>query len=201
MGELIDQAQRSRAKKKEAKRRQNIMNGNIGSYSAILNGKKELEMVQDYNNLAVSIGMLNAEKDTKAKETAKKKLEEAAEKAKKKTDKAVEENTKRNKLMQGFQQELKQKDISDILALADARLHLYIRYFLQMKVVNLSKTKNDELQRILTPLLDEYYATEMTALGNDSSSVDIDGQFIDGHSVKWLTLLSLGPIYLMLYDF
>ena len=60
-------------------------------------------MVQDYNDLAVSIGMLNAEKDTKAKETAKKKVEEAAEKAKKKTDKAVEENTKRSELMQGFQ--------------------------------------------------------------------------------------------------
>ena len=183
MGELIDQAQGSRAKKKEVKRRQNITNGNNGSYSAILNGKKELEMVQYYNNLAVSIGMLNAEKDTKAKETAKKKVEEVAEKAKKKTDKAVEENTKRSELMQGFQQELKQKDISDILALADARLRLYIQYFFQMKVVNLSKTKKDELQRILTPLLDEYYATEMTALGNDSSLFDIDGHFVDGHSV------------------
>ena len=42
MGELIDQAQGSRAKKKEAKRRQNITNGNIGSYSAILNAKKNL---------------------------------------------------------------------------------------------------------------------------------------------------------------
>ena len=158
------------------------MNGNIGSYSAILNGKKELEMVQDYNNLTVSIGMLNAKKDTKAKGTTKKKVEEAAETAKKKTDKAVEENTKRNELMQGFQQELKQKDISDILALADVWLRMYIQFFFQMKVVNLSKTKKDELQRILTPLLVEYYATEMTALGDDSSSVDIDGHFIDGHS-------------------
>ena len=64
------------------------MNGNIVSYSVSFNGKKQPEMVQDNNDLAVSIGMLNAEKVTNARETAKKKVGEATEKGKKKTDKA-----------------------------------------------------------------------------------------------------------------
>ena len=157
-------------------------------------------MVQDYNDLAVSTGVLNSKIETKAKETARKKMEEVADKAKKKTDKAVEENTRWSKLLQGFQQELKQKNISDILTMADALLRLYIQCFFQMKVMNLSETKKGELQRILTPPLEDYYATKMTEFGDDTSLVDIDGHFIDRHLVYWLILLSFGSIYFMLYD-
>ena len=62
----------------------------------------------------------------------------------------------------------------------DSQLRLYIRYFFQMKVVDLSKTKKGELKRILTLLLEEYYATKMKELGDYSSLVDING----GHLVE-----------------
>lgn len=163
LSELIDQAQGQRAKKKEAKRRQDVINGNIGSYSAILNTEENLEMVKDYNNLAASLGMLSAEKDAKSEESAKKKKEEAAEKAAKKAGKEAEEITKRHDLLPGFLQELEQNDISGIIGLADSRMRLYIRYFFQEKVVNLSKTKKDKLQEMLQPLLVQHYAANAAA--------------------------------------
>ena len=61
LSEIVDQAHGEWSKKKETKRSQYFVTGNIGSYSGILNSKKNLEMVQDYNDLAVSIVMLNTE--------------------------------------------------------------------------------------------------------------------------------------------
>ena len=120
-------------------------------------------MVKDYNNLAASLGMLSAEKDAKSEESAKKKKEEAAEKAAKKAGKEAEEITKRHDLLPGFLQELEQNDISGIIGLADSRMRLYIRYFFQEKVVNLSKTKKDKLQEMLRPLLVQHYAANAAA--------------------------------------
>ena len=56
-----------------------------------------------------------------------------------------------------FQSKLQQKDTAGILALADSHMREYIRYFFQLKVVSLSKTKKNELQEILTPLLQQHY--------------------------------------------
>ena len=66
LSEIISQAQGDKAKKREAKRRQEVISGNINSYSAILNGKQQMEMATDYNDIAASIGILNSEKDSKA---------------------------------------------------------------------------------------------------------------------------------------
>ena len=106
MSELIDQAQGKRAKKKEAKRRQDVVIGNIGSYSAILNSEDNLKKLKDYNDLVESIGMLNAEKDASKEASNKKKEEEAVEKAKKKAGREAEEIAKQEELLPGFKQEL-----------------------------------------------------------------------------------------------
>lgn len=160
MSELIDQAQGQRAKKKEAKRRQDVVTGNIGSYSAILNSEDNLKKLQDYNDLAASIGMLNAEKDASKEASNKKKEEEAAEKAKKKAGREAEEIAKREELLPGFKQELERQNVDVILALSDARMRLYVRYYFQQKVVNLTKAKKNQLQQLLRPLLEQHYARE-----------------------------------------
>ena len=156
ISELIDQSQCKRAKKKEAKRRQDVINGNIGSYSAILNSEENLEAVKDYNALAASLGMLNAEKDEKAKAAAQKKKDDAA--AFCAAENQAKEAAKRNELLPGFIEELEQKTLDGILALPDTRMRLYIRYFFDKHVVNLSKKKKPELKDILTPLLEKHYA-------------------------------------------
>lgn len=169
ISELIDQAQGERAKKKEAKRRQDILSGNIGSYSAILNTEDKLQNFKDYNNLSTSLAMYNAEKDAKAKASSKKKEEEAAERAKNKAKKEAEEAKKRNELLPGLQQELLQKG-NGILDLPDKRLREYIRYLFQKKVVNLQKTKKDQLKAVLAPLVEQHQSaiTPLEASASDS---------------------------------
>ena len=87
------------------------MTGNINSYSKVLNDKKSLELIQGYNDMAVGLAMLNAEKDVNAKESAAKKVEEAAEKVKN-AAKNVEEHNRRSELLPGFQSELKKHTIN-----------------------------------------------------------------------------------------
>ena len=43
------------------------MTGNTNSYSIILNNKKIMELIVDYNYMDVGLEMLNAEKDANAK--------------------------------------------------------------------------------------------------------------------------------------
>ena len=84
MSEIIAQDQGDNAKKREAKRRQEVISGNINSYSSVLNGKQQMEMVTDYNDLAASLGPLNSKKDAKALASKEKKNKDLVEKAIKK---------------------------------------------------------------------------------------------------------------------
>ena len=42
----------------------------INRHSIIMNDKKGLENIQDYNDMAVGLAMINAEKDTNTKDSA-----------------------------------------------------------------------------------------------------------------------------------
>ena len=79
-------------------------------------------MVQDYNEPAVSIVMLNAEKEAKSKAVVKQKVDEAKLKSKKKAGKEVDDVNKRNELLPGFEQELQHRDAKRILTLPDNRI-------------------------------------------------------------------------------
>ena len=83
VSDIIDQTKGERAKNKEAKRKQCFMTGKTNSYLIILNDKKTMELILDYNGMAVGLAMLNAEKDANAKESADKKAKEATYMAKK----------------------------------------------------------------------------------------------------------------------
>ena len=87
VSDIIDQAKGEREKNKEAKQKKWFMTGNTNSYSRILNNEKSMELIVDYNNMAVGLEMLNAEKYVNAKELAANKVEEAAEMAKNKAAK------------------------------------------------------------------------------------------------------------------
>lgn len=157
LSDVIEQAQGEQAKKKEARRKQDFITGNINSYSRILNNDKSMEMVQDYNGLAASMAMMNAEKDEIKAKSAAKKAEEAAESARKKAESEAKENNKVAALLPGFQKELDELDADKILGLADKRKRDYIRYFFRIKVVNLNKLKKDDLVKILRPHVWKHY--------------------------------------------
>lgn len=185
LSELIDKAQGKGSKKKEAKRRHDIMTGNIASFSAILNDPKKLELIEDYNDVAVSLEMYNAEKEVMAEASKKKKSNEAAEKAKNKADKESKEAQKQNELLPGFQQEIREKDASEILKMSDKRMRLYIRYFFKQKVVNIGKKNKGELQGILAPLLEDLYSSKAPSAESvdTASQAAVEGDDDAGDSV------------------
>ena len=102
-------------------------------------------------------------KDAKAKAAKKKKKDDAVASAQKKAENQAKEAVKRNELLPGFVEELNQKTLVGILSLSDSRMRLYIRYYFDQHVVNLSKKKKTELKNILTPLLDKHYTDASSA--------------------------------------
>ena len=73
--------------------------------------------------------------------------------------------------------------MADILQLPDKRMRLYIRYFFQKRVTNLSKAKKAQLQEILSPLLEEHFAKEGEIQSESSgAAVGIHGGENEGDS-------------------
>ena len=85
-----------------------------------MNTEESIKKFKDYNNFSAGLGMTNAEKGKKAKESAAKKIEKAKERALKKAGKESEEISKRNQLLSGFKEELQINDVCGILCLSYA---------------------------------------------------------------------------------
>ena len=81
-----------------------------------------MELIVDYNNMAVGLTMLNAEKYANAKESADKNVEEASETAKNKAANNAEETKKQNEMLHGFQSEPQKHAINGILSFPDASM-------------------------------------------------------------------------------
>ena len=62
VSDIIDQAKVERENKNEVKHKQWFMTGNTNSYSIILNDKKSMEVIVDYNYMSVGLELLNMEK-------------------------------------------------------------------------------------------------------------------------------------------
>ena len=69
-------------------------------------------MIQDYNNLATSLGLLNTEKDAKAEVVAKKKEENASDKAKNKATNIADEIKSVRSCSRGFIKSFSRKETS-----------------------------------------------------------------------------------------
>ena len=123
LSEIVTQAQGDKAKKREAKHRQEVISGNINNYSAVLNGKQQMEMVTDYNDLVASLGLLNSDKDTKAVASEEKKKKDLVDKAIKKAMAEAKEIEKREEMLPGFEKELQGKTTNNIIKLRMSRLH------------------------------------------------------------------------------
>ena len=104
VNDIINQAKVERAKKKEVKRKQWFVTGNTNIYSRILNNEKSMELLVDYNDLALGLAMLNTEKYANTKESAAKKVGEAANTAKNESAKISKETDKQNEMLPGFQE-------------------------------------------------------------------------------------------------
>ena len=113
--------------------------------------------------MEVGLEMKNSDKAANTKDSTAKRMEVAASIAQRKEQKQVDESNKQNEMFAGFEDELKQKGADGIFLLSDACMRLYICYYFQQKVVNLTKNKKAELKEILLPVLEHHHAaTENT---------------------------------------
>ena len=87
LGAIIDQCVGQKAKKRIARRRIDIVTGNVNSYARILNGPTQLEKLKTYNQLAASMAEIQKEKDEKNEASRAEKKIAAVEKAAKKLQK------------------------------------------------------------------------------------------------------------------
>ena len=60
---IIEQSYGQATEKKQAGRIIDIIQGNVASYSRLLNSKDQLSQVKDFNEVAASLAMMNAEKE------------------------------------------------------------------------------------------------------------------------------------------
>mmetsp|Transcript_10920 Transcript_10920/g.19600 ORF Transcript_10920/g.19600 Transcript_10920/m.19600 type:complete len:84 (+) Transcript_10920:535-786(+) len=76
------------------------------------------------------------------------------------------------------------------LSVSDSCMQQYIRYYFEKKVVNLQKTKKNELQAILTLMIEHHYSTIRTtsALIADMWTLDTTTVSPDENSAAMLVL-------------
>jgi hypothetical protein len=99
IGSILNDTMGEGAKKKLAKRRIELLSGNIASYSRVLNSEAQLQHVKDMNSLTAVLGEISAEQDAaKEKKSNEKKLA-AAEKEKQKAKAQMVELAKKEALM------------------------------------------------------------------------------------------------------
>ena len=86
LGVIIEQCTGEAAKKVIAKRRIDIVTGNINSYARILNGPRQLEKIHTFNELAAMMSVLKQEKEKLNEEQHVRRKQEEQEKAVRKAD-------------------------------------------------------------------------------------------------------------------
>ena len=136
---IIEQCYGKRAKKKEAKRRIDIISGNIASYSRVLNSEAQLKKIREFNEVAASIAMLNAEKDEKKKKRDEEKKQTDTEKEAKKTKRIAGEAGKREELLPDLTADVG-KGYDFVKTLKNARLKDIIRFYFSESTTGIDNT-------------------------------------------------------------
>ena len=88
IGAVMDACSGAKAKKRIAKRRTDMVTGNINSYARLCNEPDQLKQLQQYNELTASLSVLNAEKQEQAELAHKKKMKEGKDRGARKAEKA-----------------------------------------------------------------------------------------------------------------
>ena len=88
IGAVMEACSGAKAKKRIAKRRTDVVTGNVNSYARVCNGPDQLKQFQQYKGMTSSLATLNAEKQEQAKLAREKKKKEGKDKEARKAKKA-----------------------------------------------------------------------------------------------------------------
>ena len=126
MAAIINQCMGNKATKKVAKRRIDMIEGNVNSYARILNGPQLLEQINAYNDLAASITVLQKEKDELEARGKEEKKKSIAEKAARKAVRDQQMQDEQEKLGPGCKDDV-DKGLSHVISLTNDRKKQILR--------------------------------------------------------------------------
>jgi hypothetical protein len=147
LGSILDDAVGDKAKKKIARRRADMISGNIHSYARALNNPEQLEMLKEHVDLYSIIADITADRDdTRKKQSEDKRTRQAAALAKK-TAAAEKDKQKQVELLPGMEIDVA-KGLEHVLKLSVSRKKNIAKYMYGI-TVGLAKMKNEELDAFL----------------------------------------------------
>ena len=139
IGAIIEQCTGKAAQKKMAKRRMDAVTGNINSYARVLNGPDQMNKIQEYNELAATMSVLQREREQKQKEQREKKKLDDEAKALRKSEKEKEAIARAAELGPWCKSEV-EKGIVHVLTLRLPQRKDILRYYFQMASVEIEGT-------------------------------------------------------------
>ena len=143
-----------------AKRRIDLMSGNINSYSRLLNDPNRLAMVEDVNKMAAAVAKVSADIDANKRQMTEAAAEKATAIAKKKLRKEIEEEAKAEELRPKLEAVLKPflfgpETVEGLNDLSKTMLQDLIQYYYKKKPTGLRTMKKEDLVVTLAALIRE----------------------------------------------
>ena len=136
IGAIIDQCTGEAAKKVIAKRRIDIVTGNINSYARVLNGPHQLDKIQTYNELAATMAVLKQEREQQQEQQREKKRQEEQAKAARRAVKEMEADAKARELEPVCRVHVN-KGIEHVLSLKVRERKDILRYHFRLATVDI----------------------------------------------------------------
>jgi hypothetical protein len=152
------------AKKKNAKRRINFIDGNITSYSRLLNSSEQLTSMKEMNSLTAIIGEIISMRDQDKSERASAKAFKAQEREKRKQAAIQAEQEQKAALMPDLVglAEAAVDDKTTLSNLLNSRLKDLLRYLFEPQTKGVSSMKRDKLMESVKNKLIAYKQNRAT---------------------------------------
>jgi hypothetical protein len=160
MGHILYDSKGEGASQKVAKRRIDLISGNVNSYARILNDPARLEMIQDVNKMTAAVAEVSADIDANKRQRTEAAAEKAAAIAKNKVRKELQEEAKAEELRPKLEAVLKPflfgpETLEGLYDLSKSMLQDLIQYYYKSKPTGLRTMKKEDLVVTLAALIRE----------------------------------------------
>ena len=106
LASVEEEAYGAHAKKKRARRRHDLVDGNIKSYARLLNSEERLNKFQEYQGLNAIISEMRREEDEKRDARKEEKRQKEAEKRRSKEEREAQEKARKEQLLPGIDEDI-----------------------------------------------------------------------------------------------
>jgi hypothetical protein len=151
------------AKQKIAKRRINLVEGNINSYSRCLNDPGRLASIKKMNQLAASVAVVTADAEKAAAERKKAAVAKSKDREKKKIEEAAAEAKKKEELKPGLEELMTKFATGEKTApagfeeLPKVQLVNLMKYFYESRPIGMATMSKTKLVELVMKLYDPSY--------------------------------------------